>query len=96
MQFLSPEHLKTTLFSVLLSNPLTKDDFPFRMGRTLVHVVVVSLLDGQSNPERRSPANCFFLHTPHAAVMDFCCRSCYGRHFGFWVYQVILQEEILE
>ncbi len=48
MQFLSLEHLKTTLFSVLLSNPLTKDDFPFSMGRTLVHVVVVSLLKGHS------------------------------------------------
>jgi hypothetical protein len=55
--------LKSTWFSVLLSNPLTKDEF-IRLNRTLVYVVV-SLRNGRSEPgaefsskQRFSPLAC--------------------------------------
>src|ERR1035437_639071 len=45
MQFLSLERLKSPWSSVLLSNPLTKDEFQFIWVVLLVHVVV-SLRNG--------------------------------------------------
>jgi hypothetical protein len=38
--FLSPDRLKIVVSSVLLSNPLTKDDFPFRYNEFLIHTDV--------------------------------------------------------
>jgi hypothetical protein len=37
--FLSLNRLKSTWFSVLLSNPLTKDDFPIHLDRALVFML---------------------------------------------------------
>jgi hypothetical protein len=63
--FLSLIRLKSAWFSVLLSNPLTKDEFAFIWIRTLVYVVV-SLRDGVRQNQRGDLQQTTFIPTRRA------------------------------
>jgi hypothetical protein len=71
-KILSPDPLKIVRFSVLLSNPLTKDDFTSGNNRTMLHFVVL-LRKGVVKPKRRTPATSARLHPPRSAGRDFSC-----------------------
>jgi hypothetical protein len=79
-KILSSNRLKWTWFSVLLSNPLTKDDFPFHLDRTLVYVVV-SLRNGAQKTRAKISSNQRCSPLALWAMADYCCRRSHDCRF---------------
>src|ERR1035441_9358387 len=73
MKFLSPDHLNSTWSSVLISDPLTKDDFPFVGVSHFGSRCRFSSQWGRLEPSRRSPATGLDLNRLWVA-RDSCCH----------------------
>jgi hypothetical protein len=80
--FYLTNRLKTAWFSVLLSNPLTKDDFRFIGDRALVYVVV-SLRNGVAKTRAETSRKQRLSPLALSAVWESCRLCGYGCCFGF-------------